>query len=274
MMNMHFLGSDREAHVRTVFAFTSLCTALVAAPSSTARGQDTIFFPNTNRIAIRNMAAIPALELTERLHIHTIVGATGSVSFGELDSGAVVTLHHHTREQADVTLSGRMDVVLGQSTAPLPAGYGVLIPTDVSHSLVNPGPGRATAIEFHTVPRPDLVPPRPTVRFPAAGVDVPLLDARSAVVRLDSASGSTMPGRTCVVRWRRVRAPTDIHPAPTLTELFTYVVRGSAEVEAEGRTETLAQGSLMVIPAALVHARIRSLADSDVVLLMFQVQTP
>ena len=269
-----FLGSDREVQVRIILASTSLLIALLAVPSRTAYGQDTVSFPPPDRIAIRDMAAVPAVDLTERLHLHTIVGATGSISFGELDSGAVVPLHHHSREQADVTLSGRMEVTLGQNTQALPPGYGVLIPIDVSHSLANPGPARTTAIEFHTAPRPDLVPPRPAVQFPSSSVARPLLDAHGAVARLDTASGSMMSGRTCVVRWRWVRTTVDVHPSPTPTELFIYVTQGVAELEAEGRTAMLREGSLVLVPTAVVHARIRAVGSYDVGLLEFQVRTP
>jgi len=83
-----------------------------------------------------------------------------------------------------------------------------------------------------------------------------------------------MSGRTCIVRWRRVRTTVDVHPSPTPTELFIYVTQGVAELEAEGRTAMLREWSLVLVPAAVVHARIRAVGSSDVGLLEFQVRTP
>jgi quercetin dioxygenase-like cupin family protein len=71
-----------------------------------------------------------------------------------------------------------------------------------------------------------------------------------------------------------VRTTVDVHPSQTPTELFIYVTHGVAELEAEGRTAMLREGSLVLVPTTVVHARIRAVGSSDVGLLEFQVRTP
>src|SRR5437588_462785 len=129
------------------------------------------------------MHAVPAIDLTSGLHVHTVVGNTASVSVAEMDGGATVAPHHHTREQVDVGLTGTIEATIANHVESLSPGTAVVIPADVTHGFVNRGPGRATAIEFHTVPRPDLVPPRPTTDFPAARDSVGLPDDRHLIVR-------------------------------------------------------------------------------------------
>ena len=249
-----------------------LCLALLTACRAVAIAQDTVFFPPPNRIAVRDMRAVSAVDLSDRVHIRTIVGPTSSVSVGELDSGAVVPAHHHTREQADITLRGQMTVTLGSHVAALPMGVGVLIPIDVTHSLENPGPGRTLAIEFHTVPRPDLVPPRTPITFPSAAVDAPVGDVSRLIARMNADSGATLDGSACEVRWRTVRTAVDVHPAPTPTEWFVYVARGMAEVEAAGASVPIREGMLLMVPASMAHVRLRAVGNSEVNVIEFHVR--
>src|SRR3954462_7995427 len=88
--------------LRNLAILFSSITATVLA-STVACAQDTIFFPPVHRVAIRAMQSVPALE-ADHMRLRTVVGATGSVTFAELDSGAVASLHHHAREQVDVGL--------------------------------------------------------------------------------------------------------------------------------------------------------------------------
>src|SRR4029079_3764661 len=106
-----------------------------AANSSSA--QDTIFFPAADRIAVRNLPSIPSIELVPGVHVHTVVGATGSVSFGEFDSAGVAPLHHHTREQEDVGCAGQLDMTIGANVESLGPGSGVIVPPNVRHSIAN-----------------------------------------------------------------------------------------------------------------------------------------
>src|SRR5215467_3589597 len=125
------------------------CLITVAARSSLA-AQDTIFFPRPDRIAIRYLPSVPIIDVVPHAHVHTVVGATGSISFGEFDRAGVAPLHHHTREQVDVGLSGRFDMTIGENVEPLTPGTGVIVPADVNHAIANNRPGVATAVEFHT----------------------------------------------------------------------------------------------------------------------------
>jgi quercetin dioxygenase-like cupin family protein len=233
----------------------------VAAPN-VSNAQDTIYFPPTDRIAIRHMPSIPSIELAPRVHVHTVVGATGSVSFGEFDSAGIAPLHHHTREQADVGLSGQLDMTVGANLEPLPPGFGIIVPANVRHSIGNTHSGVRTVIEFHTVRRPDLVPPRPALTFPAAAEPVSLEANRRLVEQIDAGDGSALTGETCTMRSRRVTAPVDVHPDATPTELFVYVVRGTVRLAASGSTSTLRPGMLVIVPAAIRNVRFSS-ADAD-----------
>ena len=245
--------------------------AVATLTGVSARAQDTIFFPPRDHVAIRAMRSIPIVDVAPGVHVHTVVGPTGSVSVGDLDSGGVAPLHHHTREQVDVGLAGTADIIVGNHTETLPPGAGVLIPADVNHSLMNRRAGVVTLIEFHTVPRPDLVPPRPTATYPASAQPVALADDRPLVGDMSTKPGKTFTGRACMVRWRWVGAATDVHPRATSTELFVYVARGDVELRAEGRTFRLPEGSLAIIPPGLVHAEMKAVGESNAGLIEFQV---
>src|SRR5437868_14717089 len=143
--------------MRTTAWMLSACILLTSVDPGPADAQDTVFFPGRDHVVIRTMRSVPANAFDARLHVHTVVGVTGSVSFAELDSGAVAGLHHHTREQVDVGLMGTVEATLGNHIEQLSPGFGVIIPADVNHSFVNRGPGRVTAIEFQTLHIPDPI---------------------------------------------------------------------------------------------------------------------
>ena len=247
-------------------AITSLLVAALARPVS---AQDTLFFPATDRIAIRNLYAIPTIDVAPRVHVHTIVGATGSVSLGELDSGGVAPLHHHTREQADVALNGALDVTIGDKVEQLGPSVGMIIPPDVPHSIANLHAGVRTAIEFHTVRRPDLVPPRPAMTFAVAPApaDPP---SRALATPMNAGDGAVITGQTCTMRWRRLASSVDVHPEVTGTELFVFVAGGSVSLALPGGAKSLDAGTLIIIPAAVRRVRL-SPSSGEASLIEFQV---
>jgi mannose-6-phosphate isomerase-like protein (cupin superfamily) len=134
-----------------------------------------------------------------------------------------------------------------------------------------------TVIEFHTVPRPDLVPPRPTMTFPSSAVPASVPEGRNLVKQIEGSGGPsgaapTMIGETCVLRWRRLTrgAPAvDVHPDATGAELFAYIVRGDVELTSGSSTLRIAAGNLIVIPAGTRHVRLRAIGDGDVGLAEF-----
>jgi len=230
--------------------------------------RDSVFFPAADHVAIRDMHAVPWIQLAPGIRVHTVVGPRASFSYGEFDSGGVAPLHHHTREQSDVGLSGVFDVTIGDRVEPLGAGTALIVPPNVAHSIANRRGGTMTAIEFHTVPRPDLVPPRPTMTFPSSAEAVPP-PARPLGTMLDtvSESGTTLVGETTTLRWRRLaRASIDLHPAPTSAELFVYVAHGDADLIDASRTTRLRAGSVIFIPAQLIHVSLRPVGASAVTL--------
>jgi mannose-6-phosphate isomerase-like protein (cupin superfamily) len=135
-----------------------------------------------------------------------------------------------------------------------------------------------TVIEFHTVRRPDVVPPRPTMTFPSSAVPASVPEGRALVKQIDGPGGPTnaspMIGETCIMRWRRLTrgAPAvDVHPDSTGAELFAYIVRGDVELTSGSSTRRIAAGNLIVIPAATRHVRLRSVGEGDVGLVEFSL---
>jgi mannose-6-phosphate isomerase-like protein (cupin superfamily) len=250
--------------------WTSIAIVSAIFTSAPATAQDTIFVPPPDRIAIRDLKLVPAVELVPGVRVHTVIGATGSVSLGEFDSAGTTPLHHHTREQADFGLTGALDVTMGTRVEILGAGMGVIVPPEVAHSIASRHNGVTTALEFHTVRRPDLVPPRPTMTFPSAPEAATLPPGRTLMARIDSGDEQTLVGQTCTMRWRRVVAPSDLHPQETAAELFVYVVRGDASIAASGRTFHAAAGTLAIVPATLRHVELRP-TKGDVAIVEFTI---
>ncbi|HEY2162388.1 MAG TPA: cupin domain-containing protein [Gemmatimonadaceae bacterium] len=235
--------------------------------------RDTVVFPPPNRIAVRDMKAVPWTQLAPGIRVHTVVGSRASFSYGEFDSGGVAPLHHHTREQSDVGISGVFDVTIGDRVEALSAGTGLIIPANVAHSIANRRGGTITAVEFHTVPRPDLVPPRPAATFPSSAEAVPP-PTRHLVARLDSTgSGTTLVGETTTLRWRRLaRTPIDLHPTATGSDVFVYLLDGDADLIDAGRTTHLHSGALVVIPAEASHVTLRPVDSRGVGLVAFALR--
>ena len=215
-----------------------------------ARAQDTLFFPPRDRIAIRYLPSMPSVNVAN-VRVHTVVGSSASISYAAFDSGGATPLHHHTREQIDVGLSGVFDMTLGDQVETLTAGTAVIVPADVAHSIVNNRSGVATAIEFHTVPRPDLVPPQPKMTFPVGPAAAPVAPSARLIVDIAAGSGKTLTGKTCTVRWRELAGPTDVRSDASTTELFVYIARGSVRLAAAGDTSVVGAGTVVIVPAAM-----------------------
>lgn len=234
--------------------------------------QDPLYFPPQDRVSVRVMSEVPPVELAPGVHARTIVGSVGALSVGDFDPGSASVLHHHTREQADVGITGTVAMTLGTHVGPLGPGDGVIVPANVAHSIANTGTSVMTVVEFHTVPRPDLVPPRPSLTFPASPEPVAVPDGRSLVVTLDQAKTAsadrTLNGETCTMRWRRLAAgtpPIEIQATPS--ELWVYLIHGSAALEISGAKESISSGVAILIPA---HQRIRlGAVSSDVTVVEF-----
>jgi len=255
-----------------VVAGLSLSSALIA--------QDSVHFPAADTIAIRVMREVPAAQLTTGFLGRTVVGATGSFTFAEFDDGAGAPLHHHTREQANVGIEGVMEVALGAHTEALPAGAGVITPANVRHSIRNRSGGKLISLEFHTIRRPDLVPPRPrpVVPYLIAPEPVAVPDERKLVVQLASAGhaagvAKVVQGETCTLAWRRLQAgaiATDLAPARSSAELFVYVASGEADLAATGVSQRISAGTLIIIPGDRQHVTFKAAGSADVALVEFR----
>jgi quercetin dioxygenase-like cupin family protein len=218
------------------------------------------------------MTEVPPGDVAPGVHVRTIVGAVSSLSVGDLEPGSAAVLHHHTREQADFGLRGTFALTIGTHVEALGQGDGVILPANVEHSIANQGTDVMTAIEFHTVRRPDLVPPRPPLTFPASPEPVAVPDDHRLMVTLDLADATSaersLRGKTCTMTWRslaRGTSPIDLQADPT--ELWVYLIRGSAELDASGSKQNVSAGSAILIPVRQ-RARLRPV-NSDVALVEF-----
>lgn len=255
-----------------VLAGLGLSSALIA--------QDSVHFPPADAVAIRVMSDVPAALLTKGFLGRTVVGATGSFSFGEFDDGAGAPLHHHEREQANVGIQGVMEMALGTHTEPLPVGAAVITPANVRHAIRNRSGGKLISLEFHTIRRPDLVPPRPrpAVPYPVAPQPVAIADDRLLAVQLappgqPAGVAREIHGETCSVAWRRL-APgavaTDLAPAKSSAELFVYVVNGEADLTATGVLRRIGAGTLLIIPGSHERVMLKAAGSADVALVEFR----
>jgi quercetin dioxygenase-like cupin family protein len=254
--------------------------ALVACVmvSASLAAQDNPHFPPTDRVTVRQMRDVPGLP--GAFLIRTVVGATGSFSFFELEPGAGSTPHHHTREQANVGIEGTMEAGVGAHSEPLPVGAAVISPPDVMHAIRNTSGGRLVTLEFHTIRRPDLAPPRPrpATPYPVSPEPVAIPDDRKLVVQLDTPEqpagvANTIRGETCTLSWRRLApgaAATDLAPAPSGAELFVYVVTGEADLTATGLSQRVSAGAMILIPAQQEHVMLKTAGSANVALVEFR----
>jgi mannose-6-phosphate isomerase-like protein (cupin superfamily) len=222
-------------------------------------------------IAVRVMDKVSPVDVAPGVHVRTVVGTTGSFSLGDFDAGSAAVLHHHTREQADVGIAGVFDMTIGTHEESLGPGAGVIVPADVAHSLANKRGGVMTVIEFHTVRRPDLVPPRPPMTFPSSAEPVPVPAERRLIVPLDRPGTAlwTIRGETCTLAWRRGTRGSTLDLEAGDTELFVYVVKGAGEWGMTGRTSHVDPGTLIVVPAR-ERTSLRASGSDDLALVEFR----
>lgn len=255
--------------------------ALLAGVCLTAlpAAQSNVHFPPTDRIVIQVMRDVPAAQLAPGFLGRTVVGATGSFTFAEFEPGTGAALHHHTREQANVGIEGLMEMGLGTHTEPLPAGSGVITPANVSHAIRNTSGGRLTSIEFHTIRRPDLAPPRPrpSVPYPRGETPVAVPDTSRLVVQLEAGQPAgearVIKGETCTLGWRRLApgaAATNLVATPSEVELFVYVVSGEADVAGREVARRVGPGTLLLIPGGERNVMMKAAGAAPVALVEFR----
>jgi mannose-6-phosphate isomerase-like protein (cupin superfamily) len=207
--------------------------------------QESVYFASAERVSVRRMSEVPPIELAPGVRVRTVVGTTGSFSIGDFDPGSAAVLHHHTREQADIAVDGELDMTLGDRVEKLGPGLGVIVPPDVAHSIANHGRERATIIEFHTVRRPDLVPPRPAITFPAS--ETPASRSAERLVQPLPPDG-WLRGETCLLGWRMMSGATSVVIFAGAVERFEYLVRGELLMTTASRSDRVRAGSLIVVP--------------------------
>jgi quercetin dioxygenase-like cupin family protein len=208
-----------------------------------------------------------------------VVGATGSITLLELDAGTGTPPHHHQREQANVGIDGVLEATAGAHTEALPVGAAVISPANVRHAITNRTAATLTSVEFHTVRRPDLVPPRPRPAppFPASKDPIAITDDSKLVAQLtnpaDKGGGArTIQGETCTVVWRRLAfgvEPIDLASLVERVELFLYVVSGEAELTVAGVPQRVKAGSLILVPAGQKGVTVKTAGTDNVAVVEF-----
>jgi len=236
--------------------------------------QDPLHFPPADRVSVRVMSELTPIDVAPGVHARTLVGPTASVSVGEFEPGSAAVLHHHTREQADVGVIGTFDMTIGTHVEKLGPDMGVVVPANVAHSIANKGAGMMTVVEFHTVPRPDLVPPRPTMTFPSSPEAVAVPDTSRMVIKFAPPRAETaqrISGKTCAMTWHRLgRGATPGEVQASDVELLIYVLRGTLQLETMNTPQRVNAGSVIVIPA---HQRARLQAiDGDAATVDFNIE--
>ncbi len=252
-----------------------LLTSVMWIGLSVAVGaQDPLYFPPADRVSVRLIRELSPIDLAPGVHVRTVVGQSVSVSVGDFEPGAAAVLHHHLREQGDVGLTGTFDMTIGTHVEKLGPDMGVIVPANVDHSIANKGSALMTVLEFHTVPRPDLVPPRPAMTFPSSPESVPLPD-RTLLVhafrQVPSEKAERIAGKTCAMTWHRLGR--DAKPGEVLatgTELLVYVAHGTIQLETAGAPRRVQADSVIVIPAGQ-RARFQPV-DTDVTLIDFNLE--
>src|SRR5262245_13380871 len=86
--------------------------------------QENIHFVPGDRVAVRRMSDVPPIELAPGVLVRTVVGTTGSFSIGDFGPGSAAVLHHHTREQTDIGITGEFAVTLDDRVEQLEPGSG------------------------------------------------------------------------------------------------------------------------------------------------------
>jgi quercetin dioxygenase-like cupin family protein len=222
-----------------------------------------------DRVQTRTMSEIAAVEVVPGVLVRTVVGTTASLSLADFGPGSLPPAHHHEREQIDVGITGTFDVILSNRTEAVGPGEGVIIPSNISHSIANSHSSPARLVEFHTVRRLDLVPPRPRLTFPA-GPEPAAVPAQRLTTRLDSPS--TIVGETALVSWRNVArgaVPLAARSGRMRGELFLYVVRGEVELLTGKSSQRVAPEGLIVVPDFIEDVMIKAAVGSDAAILEF-----
>lgn len=233
---------------------SGIVTAMLAVSPQSAT-QENIHFAPADRVSVRKMADVPPIELVAGVQVRTVVGATGSVSIAQFDPGAGFSRHHHSPEQADIGLAGEINMTLDESVEALRPGFAVVVPPDVPHAITNQGRELGTVLEFHTVRRIDLVPPRPSVDFPASAKPARperqlLVEPMDRPVRESPFSAYWLRGTSCLVAWRRMASGSAVVELRAgAVERFAYVVRGQILLKSGATNEYVEANALIVIPS-------------------------
>ena len=238
----------------TVIRIAVTC-GVAARLATQATGQESIHLVSPDRVTVRLMTEVPAIDLAPGVRVRTVVGTTGSFSIGDFEPGSAAVLHHHTREQANIGITGEFDYTLDDRVEKLAPGSAVVVPANVRHSLANNGQERATVIEFHTMRRLDLVPPRPEMTWPASQTAATVAAGRQLVYPLDRPyrespfAANSMGGETCLLALRRLTRPLPVEIRAGAVERFVYVIRGEIRLTMPEGTRQLGAGALIVVPA-------------------------
>lgn len=236
-----------------------------------------------------NIADIPWVESRPGIRQKTIPGETVTFSLYELDPQSMKGVppsggHHHTYELVFYGIEGTMDESVDGKAYPVGPMQGVMIPPDAHHALSKVvGPGKVIGLEFSTVRRQDLLPPKPAITYPARPKPKPVppghqvfadFNAIPWIERPGGAKYKMASGDSCNLTLWLLPASTfrgtDQPGHHHTVEQISYVLAGHAEMRVGDQVRTVGPGTLLMIPSDVDHLPMKAINNEDILLLDFQ----
>ena len=95
---------------------------------------------------LKELQSIPVKEIVEGFHARLLHTENFTLSFVEVDKGAILPEHAHFHEQISHVIEGSFEMTIGNTTEVYKPGMVAIIPSNVKHS------GRAlTACKIHDI---------------------------------------------------------------------------------------------------------------------------
>jgi quercetin dioxygenase-like cupin family protein len=232
---------------------------------------------------------VPWLEFGPGTRRRTVLGEGVTFSLAELDPQFVKGRdasqgHHHDYEQILFGWAGVYDQSAGDRTCRVARMTACLEPPNVQHTVTGVhGPEKVVTIEVLPIARRDLLPPRPSVTYPASPRPRPVPEGMEVFADFNAMPWAGEPGQgrfkaligetSSLVLWhlpaagfRGASAPGHHHDV----EQISYVLDGRADVRVGDQVRRVGPGTLIMIPSNVEHLPMSAVNGEDVLLLDFQ----
>jgi quercetin dioxygenase-like cupin family protein len=159
-----------------------------------------------------------------------------------------------------------------------------LEPPNVHHSVKGyPSPDKVLTIEVIPLARKELVPPRPTVTYPASPEPQPIPPGMKVFADFNTmpmiggpgqAQVQALVGETCTLSLWHLHAAsfkgTSAAGHHHTAEQINYVIEGHADARVGDQVRRIGPGTLIMIPSDVEHLSMTAVANEDVLLFEFQ----